>query len=656
MNLPPKLNILTVRTLLIVAGVALFSFNHAAADDPIIADHDCTRLLRIPTCRIEQAKTQFKMSYGHTSHGSQIISGMNLIKDPPGSLYWWDYAGTLGGLSLHDGTPPGDLGNPDYYTWEALTRTMLDTPGNDRNCVMWSWCGQADTTPANIQIYLDLMSGLIADYPDVAFIYMTGHLVGTGEEGNLHQRNNQIRDHVIATGGVLFDFADIESYDPDGNYFLDLYANDNCDYTGGNWAIEWCDANPGSELCAPCSCAHSQPLNCNLKARAFWWMMAELAAWDGQPQADFDCDDDVDSDDFDAFEACFTGPGSPYETGCGQVDFDFDDDVDCDDWTQFKLAWTAGGNPPPLPQCPDQYEPVGPGPERGGPDCQAGVKTCHDLGGAGSATSCSTDADCPPGEFCWDDCWGDWRGANCVVYDQVTGAARCYIAKNRYLTIDPTVNDGPVAYHVTLSQLDDQYDHSCLPLAGWLSSPVCRADDTGCPVAPQPPSTDPCQGEGMFGWVSYLTPNPVTPRIWNEYPLFVAGREVAPAASYEIRASTDGIIPIDPPLTIMTSHDPNGDAQHWGDVTSDPGTSIPWMPPEFTTSFSDVSAAIRTFENTGGPALEWSDVEIDHVVTFGDIGFLIKAFEGDTYPGITDIEGGCVDEAPRPLIGLEPCP
>lgn len=31
-----------------------------------------------------------------------------------------------------------------------------------------------------------------------------------------------------------------------------------------------------------CDCAHSRPLNCNLKGRAFWWMVARLAGWDGE--------------------------------------------------------------------------------------------------------------------------------------------------------------------------------------------------------------------------------------------------------------------------------------------------------------------------------------------------------------------------------------
>ena len=46
--------------------------------------------------------------------------------------------------------------------------------------------------------------------------------------------------HIIANNKVLFDFADIERYNPDGVDFLGLGADDNCDYNGGNWANEWC--------------------------------------------------------------------------------------------------------------------------------------------------------------------------------------------------------------------------------------------------------------------------------------------------------------------------------------------------------------------------------------------------------------------------------
>jgi len=244
--------------------------------DPLIIDHTCTDISQIPTYWINEAKVNFKISYGHTSHGSQIVTGMTVLKNQHGTLY--DFNGSSGALSLHDYEPSGDLGNPDRVTWAQRTRDLLNTPGNDRNLIMWSWCGQvSDATEADITIYLTLMNQLEVDFPDVTFIYMTGHLDGTGEGGNLNIRNNQIRTFCNANNKILFDFADIESYDPDGNYFLHLGANDECYYSGGNWADQWCTVHPGE--CASCSCAHSRCLNCQIKGKAFWWMMARLAGW-----------------------------------------------------------------------------------------------------------------------------------------------------------------------------------------------------------------------------------------------------------------------------------------------------------------------------------------------------------------------------------------
>jgi len=272
----------------------------APAQDAIVAGHGLHNLDNIPACWIEKAKTDFRLSYGHTSHGSQIVSGMDMIDDGPGTLYHWNRNGTDGGLSMWDRWPNGDLGHNGSLTWYYATRDMLDQPDCDRNVVMWSWCGGvSDNSEEGINIYLTHMNQIETDYPGVTCIYMTGHLDGSGEAGNLNIRNNQIRDYCNANGKVLFDFADIESYDPDGDYFLDLYANDNCDYNGGNWAIEWCDENPGNEMCDYCSCAHSQSLNCNMKGRIFWWMMGRMAGWDGNQYPD--CNDNGYPDDYDIY-------------------------------------------------------------------------------------------------------------------------------------------------------------------------------------------------------------------------------------------------------------------------------------------------------------------------------------------------------------------
>ena len=153
----------------------------------------------------------------------------------------------------------------------------------DVNVIIWSWCGQAAglTEQQMISNYLAPMTQLETEYPDVAFVYMTGHTDGTGLTGNLHLRNQQIRDYCNANKKILFDFEDIESYDPDGKYFGDKNVTDDCAYSGGNWATEWQNSHTQGVDWYQCSSAHSQPLNANLKTYAAWWMWARLAGWDG---------------------------------------------------------------------------------------------------------------------------------------------------------------------------------------------------------------------------------------------------------------------------------------------------------------------------------------------------------------------------------------
>jgi hypothetical protein len=268
-------NILLTGLIILSAGTCLAQV--------VIVDHTCTDLAQVPEEYLNAAKSQFRVGYAHTSHGSQITTGMSTINAPP---HDFNTDGAGGALSYQEYS--ADLGSWGDLSWVALTRAQLDPPGNDRNLIMWSWCGGvADNDTAGIDAYLSAMNQLEIDYPGVRFVYMTGHLDGSGVYGGLNVRNNQIRDYCRANNKVLFDFADIESYDPSGAYYLDRGANDNCDYDGGNWAQQWCAANPGSDLCANCGspdcCAHSQPLNCNLKGRAFWWMMAVLAGWQGGP-------------------------------------------------------------------------------------------------------------------------------------------------------------------------------------------------------------------------------------------------------------------------------------------------------------------------------------------------------------------------------------
>lgn len=269
----------------------------------IIIDHTCTTLADIPAEAINQAKATLRIAYGHSSHGSQLVdgmSGLNLWKG--GGLYSWNSNGAGGALELRDyafydygaeDLGKDNTGNPDRTAWAAATRSYLNSHPNEINVVIWAWCGQvSDATEAEINTYLSLMTSLEQDYPGIQFVYMTGHLDASGVNGNLHQRNEQIRQYCRLNQKILYDFADIESYDPDRNYYLDLYANDGCYYDSNgngyiddgdqNWAINWQDNYAEGLYWYSCGAAHTQPLNSNLKAYAAWWLWARLAGWSGQ--------------------------------------------------------------------------------------------------------------------------------------------------------------------------------------------------------------------------------------------------------------------------------------------------------------------------------------------------------------------------------------
>lgn len=270
----------------------------------IIIDHNCVDISQVPQEWITLAKQTLHIGYGHTSHGSQITDGMtglvafmNGLGGYPADFFAWSNGGADNSLDLEEGAGYGsgflerDCGY--YPLWINETREYLDDPSHaDVNVVMWSWCGQAAglTGQQMLDQYLDNMSQLEAEYPGVAFVYMTGHADGSGEEGNLHLRNRQIRQYCIDNDKILFDFYDIECHDPDGNYYGDKLVNDNCDYDSdgngsrdANWAEEWQASHTQNVDWYDCGSAHSKPLNANMKAWAVWWLWARLAGWDGTP-------------------------------------------------------------------------------------------------------------------------------------------------------------------------------------------------------------------------------------------------------------------------------------------------------------------------------------------------------------------------------------
>ena len=281
----------------VVVFSALDAQSQVAREEPLIVDYRCTDITQIPEWAIDQAKARLHIAYGHTSHGSQITSGMTGLVafanaggkglSLPKNIFAWNRGGTGGALDLHDCAMGGDVGY--YPQWVSNTRAYLDGPQNAAvNVILWSWCSQAgdkyrfDTL---LTEYLDPMEQLESDYPNVIFVYMTGR-VDHWYDFWTKAANQVIRDYCRANDKVLYDFADIESHDPDGVYYP--FPHENCDYYAslggaylGNWARQWQDSHSVNVDWYVCDSAHSEPLNANQKAYAAWWLFARLGGWPG---------------------------------------------------------------------------------------------------------------------------------------------------------------------------------------------------------------------------------------------------------------------------------------------------------------------------------------------------------------------------------------
>ena len=155
----------------------LLALAAGVASAQIIIDHTCPDLDKVPEFWLVEAR-QLTIHYAHTSHGGQLMSGIEVLgidhsvrygsgySTPPTDLSDWD----PGMLAIFDGNPPWDdyIEPEEYWSTTAgqgRTEDVADTDLWDFS--MWAWCGQLSWySSAQVQGYLDTMAAWESSYPD----------------------------------------------------------------------------------------------------------------------------------------------------------------------------------------------------------------------------------------------------------------------------------------------------------------------------------------------------------------------------------------------------------------------------------------------------------------------------------------------------------
>lgn len=342
-----------------ISAAALLVAAVTAGAAPVLIDHRDVDIAQLTLPRIERAKAALHIAYGHTSHGSQLTDGMSGLVGfangggkglaLPANAFAWNNGGSGGALDLHDYALCNDVGY--YPDWVVCTSNYLNDPAHaDVNVILWSWCGQMDDKYAAGTLsneYLRPMATFEREYPRVAFVYMTGH-VDIWDDADNKAACAAIRDWCSVSNRILYDFNDIEHYDPDGTYFE--FVNDDCAYYAGpggsalgNWATEWQAAHVQNVDWYNCSSAHSQPLNANQKAYAAWALWCRLG-------------EDLDRDGLaDAWEerhggTALFGPGTNNADGDAMTDWEeyVLDTPPTNAGPRFRIANFAATNGPAL--------------------------------------------------------------------------------------------------------------------------------------------------------------------------------------------------------------------------------------------------------------------------------------------------------------------
>jgi len=242
-----------------------------ASADGIVIDRSCVDETdrSIPQEFLDKAR-RLDLIFGHQSVGGNVLDGLSALAEKDGKRYavervedpaaeWFDDHEGWGDFFA------GENENPASKC-EAFRSKMVDD-GLGKHVAVASvklcwidFAGKKGEAEKIFAGYRDTMEILEKAFPKVKFIWWTAPLK-TEDNPTRAAYNRLVRDHCRAKGKILFDIADIESRtaaapEPKSPVLLAEYAEDE---------------------------GHLNETGRLRAARAWWWLMARLAGWDGKP-------------------------------------------------------------------------------------------------------------------------------------------------------------------------------------------------------------------------------------------------------------------------------------------------------------------------------------------------------------------------------------
>jgi len=231
----------------------------------IVIDHTTVDAGVIPQAWLDQARG-LAVYFNHRSIGNNILDGIaDLQSQNPGryTIAVRYSSGTSAGINHYQA---GSNQHP-FDKIAGFASNVKD--GHD--VAMMKFC-VGDFEPwtsydaEDIWLgYRDMMIEQQAEHPGVMLVWWTSPLTTQSDARGLasfEEFNGHVRAYVNANGGILFDIADIESHDPDGNPI-----------SSGGYEAMWNSYSTDG--------AHLNETGRQRGASALWWLLARIAGWDG---------------------------------------------------------------------------------------------------------------------------------------------------------------------------------------------------------------------------------------------------------------------------------------------------------------------------------------------------------------------------------------